>query len=80
MVAGKPPFQSTNHGQLISKILHLDLRPNPQAPQPRVGRAEGRSAVRICTADLRTQDSAVPHCRRIVYTSSAQMQLHCSVL
>jgi serine/threonine protein kinase len=30
MIAGKPPFQSTNHGQLIQKILHLDLRPNPQ--------------------------------------------------
>lgn len=37
MVAGKPPFQSTNHGQLISKILHLDLRPNPQMSEQLVG-------------------------------------------
>ena len=29
-VQQKNRFQSTNHGQLIQKILHLDLRPNPQ--------------------------------------------------
>lgn len=26
MVVGRPPFQSTNHGQLIAKILNLELR------------------------------------------------------
>jgi len=31
MVVGRPPFQSTNHAQLISKILTLDLRFPPFA-------------------------------------------------
>eukprot|EP00928_Gymnodinium_smaydae_P010788 TRINITY_DN14065_c0_g1_i1.p1 TRINITY_DN14065_c0_g1~~TRINITY_DN14065_c0_g1_i1.p1 ORF type:complete len:694 (-),score=114.33 TRINITY_DN14065_c0_g1_i1:61-2142(-) len=79
MVVGRPPFQSTNHEQLMAKILGLDYAFPPWVPQPIVeivcGLLEKTPSDRMLLSDALKHPWVLSTCRPDILPPESQAAL-----